>query len=396
MLPLVAMMIVALLGFAGLVIDGGNFYAERRQAQNAADEAALAAAYEMSYGGSDADAVAAALENATANGYDNDGMSNTVIVNIPPTSGDFTGTPRFAEVMIDKDVPTFFIHVVVPDAGDVGARGVAGVLGEGEGEEGDPVDPVPVPVPAVPCASPTVDGRVMGSEGYTKIGDLAGGSTDYGDAFHACDDTYYYFALRLNGPTTGGAVANENVYGDKKDYHPVFETGWKKHTFGSLIGSDRARFQVSCDDDPLHDFIQDYLSGDDKKDKGWKSGATHGDGKIYTQGPAESSSSLAYNVTHPNETGWGDDPEEDPFKQSPPFNPTYPTFDSEYSGWVWEVIYEFSVPKASFSSCSGPIYFGVIPFEGQRGPVGGIHSSPAKEEGGGSVFLVPIDIRLVE
>jgi len=352
----------------------------------------------MSYGASDADAIAAALENAAANGYDNDGVSNTVTVNIPPTSGDFAGTPRFAEVMVEKDVPTFLIHVVVPDAGDVGARGVAGVFGEGEGPEGNPI---PVPVPDVPCTSPVVDGRVTESDEYTKIGDLAGGSTDYGDAFYACDDTYHYFALRLNGPTTGGSVANENVYGAKDaGYHELYNTGWQnspkhKHTFGDLKGSDRARFQTSCDDEAVHDFVQDYLREDGES---WASD-TEKDGDVIVAGPDQSASSLEWNLEHPVETGWGDDPGEEAsgkHGQSPPFNPEYPTFDPEYSGWVWEMIYEFRVPKASYDSCTSPVYFGVVPFEGQQGPVGGIHSSPAKEEGAGSVFLVPLDIRLVE
>ena len=39
----VALMLVVLLTFVGLAIDGGLVYAERRQMQNAADAAALAA-----------------------------------------------------------------------------------------------------------------------------------------------------------------------------------------------------------------------------------------------------------------------------------------------------------------------------------------------------------------
>ena len=43
---LIAVMIIGLLALAALVVDGGNFYLIRRQAQTAADSAALAAAYE--------------------------------------------------------------------------------------------------------------------------------------------------------------------------------------------------------------------------------------------------------------------------------------------------------------------------------------------------------------
>jgi uncharacterized membrane protein len=41
---LIAVAMLALLGLTAIAIDGGNVYRDRRQAQNAADNAALAAA----------------------------------------------------------------------------------------------------------------------------------------------------------------------------------------------------------------------------------------------------------------------------------------------------------------------------------------------------------------
>ena len=58
---------VAMLGFAALVFDFGSVYQERRQLQNAADGAALAAARELP--GSPSSAVNAAQDFLTANGY---------------------------------------------------------------------------------------------------------------------------------------------------------------------------------------------------------------------------------------------------------------------------------------------------------------------------------------
>jgi len=127
MLVVAALLTTVLLGFIGLVADLGLFYAERRQTQNAADEAAKAAAHELHYGGSVAQAQTAALQNAAANGFNNNGTSNAVTVRIPPTSGEHTGDINYAEVLVTEEPPTFFIHVLL-SAGNVGGRGVAGVL----------------------------------------------------------------------------------------------------------------------------------------------------------------------------------------------------------------------------------------------------------------------------
>ena len=67
-LVIIAFALVGLVGITGLAIDGSAAYADRRQAQNAADSASLAAA--LSYvRGSDWNAVA--LQRAASNGYDN-------------------------------------------------------------------------------------------------------------------------------------------------------------------------------------------------------------------------------------------------------------------------------------------------------------------------------------
>jgi hypothetical protein len=112
----------------GLVIDGGFFFSQRRHAQNAADAAALAATYRLATGGTTAESIATAFEYAADNGYGNDGTSNTVTVNIPPTSGEFAGQPFHAEVIIDEEPDTFFIHVLVGSAGGVQGRGVGGYI----------------------------------------------------------------------------------------------------------------------------------------------------------------------------------------------------------------------------------------------------------------------------
>src|SRR5690242_28492 len=81
-----------------LGMDGGRMLEERRHVQDAAEAAALAAAGDLYLNhrqnqGTDPQGTArsAALTNAAANGFTNDGSASTVTVNIPPKSGTFTG-----------------------------------------------------------------------------------------------------------------------------------------------------------------------------------------------------------------------------------------------------------------------------------------------------------------
>jgi hypothetical protein len=77
-LVLIALAAVVLFGFSALAIDGSRVFSDRRNAQNAADTAALSAALAKIRGDSYADA---ALDRATSNGYANDSNS-TVEVNL--------------------------------------------------------------------------------------------------------------------------------------------------------------------------------------------------------------------------------------------------------------------------------------------------------------------------
>src|SRR3954466_445900 len=82
-LVMFALLLPVLLGVTGLVIDGGLLMAAQRQAQNAADAAATAAAMDM-YRGNTANATATANTFMTNNGLSgvtlalNAGSSNAV------------------------------------------------------------------------------------------------------------------------------------------------------------------------------------------------------------------------------------------------------------------------------------------------------------------------------
>lgn len=123
---MVALSLVALMGVAGLAIDGGRLMAERRHAQNAGDAAAVAAAIELYNGATAATARQTALTYAARNGYSNDGITNTVTVNIPPTSGPNKNDPQSVEVLTTRTMQSYFIKVVYPSAATPQVRGVAG------------------------------------------------------------------------------------------------------------------------------------------------------------------------------------------------------------------------------------------------------------------------------
>ncbi len=110
-LVVVAVLLVVLIGFLGLVIDGGNVYAQRRQMQNAADAAALAGARALALDESVDEAVAKYASDNGADGWD------------PPTV-----TERTVSVVVTKAVTTYFVRVLGITSVSVGARATARVF----------------------------------------------------------------------------------------------------------------------------------------------------------------------------------------------------------------------------------------------------------------------------
>ena len=70
--------LMVLMGMAALALDGGLGYDEKRSTQNAADHAALTASFTECSGGSGPASAAAGKASAARNGYDDDGVTNTV------------------------------------------------------------------------------------------------------------------------------------------------------------------------------------------------------------------------------------------------------------------------------------------------------------------------------
>lgn len=124
---LFAVLLVAMIAAAGLLVDGGMAWANRRQAQSAADLAALAAARAIADGGFQCNAtgwssaVNAATSVAGFNGF------SSVSVEYPATSGGHTGC-TFVRVGVSRTMNTTFSRVLGQNSWTPQAAAVASVL----------------------------------------------------------------------------------------------------------------------------------------------------------------------------------------------------------------------------------------------------------------------------
>jgi len=112
-----ALALVALIGMAALVVDGGYLAMRRRSLQGVADAAALAGGFSLP---TSATAVQKAKDNATTNGYTNGTNGVTVTVNSP-----YSSDTRRVEVIIQTSVPTFLATALKINTGTLYARAVA-------------------------------------------------------------------------------------------------------------------------------------------------------------------------------------------------------------------------------------------------------------------------------
>jgi hypothetical protein len=166
-LPQVILVLTALLGMTGLVVDGGLMMTARRAAQNAADSAAMAAAFELKRGNTVANAQTAATTFVQT--Y-NSLSAATVTTNIPPSTGPHSTGPNaahYAEVIVSYPVSTLFMSILGITSNNVKARAVAGYEPLTLGEGAIVLDPTAQPALTIQGgASLVVDGSVVvNSEG---------------------------------------------------------------------------------------------------------------------------------------------------------------------------------------------------------------------------------------
>ena len=115
---LIAFAIIGLVGLTGLAIDGGNAYAERRHAQNAADTAVVAAALAKTRGNPNWQT--AGLDMASNNGYNNSNPEHSVILHSCNDTSNpdvlcaapYDGNAEYLHIVIHSTVQTFFAPVI--------------------------------------------------------------------------------------------------------------------------------------------------------------------------------------------------------------------------------------------------------------------------------------------
>lgn len=107
-LAIFALALVAIIAMTGLVLDGGSTFVQRRDMQNIADSAAMAAAYDFLNTGSESSAVAAAQANALANGYPN----GTAGIVVNASVGNGTMGSKTVTVSVTKPHQNHFAGIV--------------------------------------------------------------------------------------------------------------------------------------------------------------------------------------------------------------------------------------------------------------------------------------------
>lgn len=121
-----------LLGFAGLSIDVGVWYANTRLAQAAADAGALAGALEVMRNSSATESTVetAVGRDTAANGFTT-AKGDTIDVEYPPDSGLYAGAMDSVEVIVSRPAKSFLSQLVFSGTTTINARAVArGVLND--------------------------------------------------------------------------------------------------------------------------------------------------------------------------------------------------------------------------------------------------------------------------
>lgn len=128
----VALTLPILLGAAGLAVDVGFWYENKRVAQSAADAGAIAGALEVMRLNQDpdqppiteADILNVALASGEENGFDA-GQGDSIQVHYPPASGAYSGAGDAVEVIVRQPAATYLAGFLFHGNPSVAARAVA-------------------------------------------------------------------------------------------------------------------------------------------------------------------------------------------------------------------------------------------------------------------------------
>jgi hypothetical protein len=117
-------------GFAGLGVEVGMWYSDKRDLQTAADAAALSGAFER-VRGNPSKLQSAATNEATRNGF-LVGGDNTIAVNNPPLSGSRAADTKAVEVVLTRPHGLLFAKLFLANDVTIAARSTAAVSTTGE------------------------------------------------------------------------------------------------------------------------------------------------------------------------------------------------------------------------------------------------------------------------
>ncbi len=182
----VAISLIALLMFAGMVIDQGPFYIARRQAQNAADAGALAGAIELMFFGTNAMATANAqtITSQHAIWGEATALADIQVSPLPFNCPDgvpscirvdvMRGQPDRAGGVHTNTFPTFLVRMFGPTAQGVRATATAQIAAGN----------------SVQCIKPWVVADKWTDNSTGASGGLTSGAWDQMDTFDPAVDTY--------------------------------------------------------------------------------------------------------------------------------------------------------------------------------------------------------------
>lgn len=173
---IVAVLMVALLGFAALAIDVGLLYAEKAQLQSGADAAALSIAQTCAEDPADVlCSDTSPLANTLADGNAHDGLTNVRHIDLPPGAQQVTvGTGAQESGGDENSVSLFFANALGISSAEVGAQATA--------EWGSPVGgtaPFPVAFSICQLVDETDELQL-----FVSHGDDADASCGYGPSGH--------------------------------------------------------------------------------------------------------------------------------------------------------------------------------------------------------------------
>jgi Flp pilus assembly protein TadG len=231
-LVLLAVMLPALLGIVGLVIDGGLMMANYRALQHATDAAATASAMDLRLGKSTVTATATANEFIHVS---NQLPNASVVVHIPPTSGPFAGRAGYVEVSAETNYRSRFMPIVGGILNNtLRTRAVAGNSNVTTGASIVVLDPDPAdlsipPLPGLPALPSliagleveglgrfSVDGAVLVNNGWGGVdenGDPAGNAAGPPYAV-SCMPALSTTRLLARDIRVVGGVDNQSNYGN--------------------------------------------------------------------------------------------------------------------------------------------------------------------------------------